>query len=144
MRARLGAWCAHQQRTVAREAGIVFTLQMPAALPPQGKDARLALYRVVQEALTNVVKHSKATHCRVEINTASGKLELHVEDDSVGLPGSVGQRGHGLPGIAERLHMEGGKLDIGPAQAGAGLRLRISLPLPAPQQPQAQAQEKIS
>jgi glucose-6-phosphate-specific signal transduction histidine kinase len=108
---------------------------MPAALPPQGKDARLALYRV---------KHSKATHWRVEINTASGKLELHVEDDSVGLPGSVGQRGHGLPGNAERLHMECGKLDIGPAQAGAGLRLRISLPLPAPQQPQEQAQEKIS
>ena len=133
-----------------REAGIVFTLQMPAALPPLCKDAGLALYRVVQEALTNVVKHSKATHCHVDIKVLAGMLELQVEDDGVGMPGAdavgrgAGQTGYGLPGIAERLHMVGGRLDIGPAQSGRGegegLRMRISLPLPQAQQPQQSEQ----
>jgi two-component system sensor histidine kinase UhpB len=137
-----------------REAGIAFTLQMPAVLPPLGKDAGLALYRVVQEALTNVVKHSKATHCRVQIDIADGKLELHIEDDGVGMPAAgaagrgAGETGYGLPGIAERLHMVGGRLEIGPAQtgtgtgAGAGLRLRISLPLIQQAQQPEQAQEQ--
>lgn len=138
-----------------REAGIVFTLQMPATLPPLCKDGGLALYRVVQEALTNVVKHSQAAHCRVEIKVLAGMLSLQIEDDGVGLPAASatgrgpGDTGYGLPGIAQRLQMVGGRLEIGPGTAtgtstgtaaGRGLRLGISLPLTGQPPPQARQQ----
>jgi two-component system sensor histidine kinase UhpB len=135
-----------------REAGIVFTLQMPATLPPLCKDGGLTLYRVVQEALTNVVKHSKAAHCRVRIDTDADVLRLQIEDDGVGLPvhgtagGNAGANtGYGLPGIAQRLQMVGGRLAIGPGNAnataaGRGLRLDISLPLIG--QPRQQASQQ--
>ena len=113
-----------------RESGIGFKLDMPAELPPLAENAGLVLYRVVQEALTNVVRHSAAQHCRVSIEVAAGMLGLLVEDDGCGLPPAGARRGGGLLGMAERLHMVGGSLEMGPGPGPwHGLRLRISLPL---------------
>lgn len=111
-----------------RAADITFTLELPAALPPLGKDAGLALYRVTQEALTNVVRHSAAQHCRVRIEAGAGMLRLRIEDDGAGLPAGGAPRGCGLLGMEERLRMVCGHLAIGPGPAG-GLHLQISLPL---------------
>lgn len=117
-----------------RAADITFALEIPSALPPLGKDAGLALYRVVQEALTNVVRHSAARHCRVRIEAGAGVLRLGIEDDGVGLPAGGAPRGCGLLGMEERLRMVSGRLEIGPGPA-SGLRLQISLPLTEPQEP---------
>ena len=111
-----------------RESGTVFQLDMPAELPALAEDAGLVLYRVVQEALTNVVRHSGARHCRVSIAAAAGMLSLLVEDDGCGLPAAGARRRGGLLGMEERLHMAGGSLALGRGP-GPGLRLEISLPL---------------
>lgn len=111
-----------------RASDISFRLEMPATLPLLAEDVGLALYRVTQEALTNVVRHSGATHCRVKIAVEPGMLRLLVEDDGSGLAPNGPQRGGGLLGIEERLHMVAGCLELGPGLAN-GLQLQISLPL---------------
>ena len=111
-----------------RGAGIEFSLTMPDTLPPLGKDAGLVLYRVVQEGLTNVVRHSAAQHCRVQIANDGATLHLRIEDDGCGLVAGAAPGGCGLLGIAERLHMVGGRVEIGPGPQ-RGLHLQVSLPL---------------
>ncbi|EGF32970.1 two-component sensor histidine kinase-like protein [Oxalobacteraceae bacterium IMCC9480] len=113
-----------------RESGIAFGLVLPAPLPLLADEAGVALYRVVQEALTNVVRHSAATQCTVTITVQDAQLLLQVDDDGDGLAPEV-PRGGGLLGIAERLRMVGGSLRIVP-NAPQGLRLQIHLPLPEP------------
>jgi two-component system, NarL family, sensor histidine kinase UhpB len=111
-----------------RAADIAFTLELPATLPPLDKDAGLALYRVVQEGLTNVVRHSAARHCGVHIEADAGLLRLCIEDDGRGAPAGGAARGCGLLGMEERLRMVGGRLDVGAAPAG-GMRLLIGMPI---------------
>lgn len=120
-----------------REWGIDFQLAMPPALPSLGEAAGLALYRVVQEGLTNVVRHSGARHCRVSIGLAVDELRLAIEDDGQGLPASAAAHRGGLLGMVERLDMVGGRLEVagGPGQ---GLQLRVSLPLTSEEQQEEQ------
>jgi two-component system, NarL family, sensor histidine kinase UhpB len=116
-----------------RESGIDFRLEMPGQLPALGEAAALVLYRVVQEALTNVVRHSGARHCRIGINVADGELLLSVEDDGKGLPviGAV-LRG-GLLGMEERLNMAEGSLKIESGKP-TGLHLLARLPVTGEEQ----------
>jgi len=111
-----------------RESGIGFHLALPPSLPALDEAAGLVLYRVVQEALTNAVRHSGARRCRVSIECGDGLLRLIVEDDGKGLPAQEIAHSGGLLGMIERLEMVGGKLEIGAGQ-GNGLQLRIILPL---------------
>ncbi|GAA4013000.1 sensor histidine kinase [Actimicrobium antarcticum] len=111
-----------------RDAGIDFRLVLPARLPALGEETGLVLYRVVQEALTNVVRHSGARRCSVTISVALHALSLQIEDDGRGLPVDVALRGSGLPGMEERLLMIGGSLQMCPQQP-CGLVLQIILPL---------------
>lgn len=109
----------------ARATGIVFRLELPMPLPPLGDEAALTLYRVVQEGLTNVVRHSGARRCDVRLATDGGAIRAEIEDDGRGLP--PGAAGGGLSGMAERLDMVGGRLELAPGAAG-GLRLTATLP----------------
>ncbi|MDD2743200.1 MAG: sensor histidine kinase [Rhodocyclaceae bacterium] len=111
-----------------RESGICFQLTMPAPLPVVSEAAGLVLYRVVQEALTNAVRHSTAGHCRVTIESSSGLLRLTVEDDGKGLPPENIAQSGGLLGMKERVEMLGGTLVISTGQE-SGLKLQVSLPL---------------
>lgn len=120
-----------------RESGIAFALDMPAQLPVLNEAAALVLYRVVQEALTNVVRHSGARHCRIGIAVAQGTLRLSVEDDGNGLPEAGPARRGGLLGMAERLEMAGGSLKI-ESNAAVGLHLRACLPLTEEKQQEEQ------
>jgi two-component system sensor histidine kinase UhpB len=96
-----------------RESGIDFELALPAEFPPVRPEVCLVLYRVVQEALTNVVRHSGATHCRVELCGANGELHLSVRDDGRGRAAEIARRqGSGLLGMRERLAMVGGSLEV--------------------------------
>lgn len=111
-----------------REVSIDFRLEMPAGLPKMAEEQALVLYRVVQEALTNVVRHSEAQHCVVLIRPENGRLHLEINDDGKGLPAAGEIRRGGLLGIEERLEMVGGQLELQSGQT-SGLHLRIVLPL---------------
>lgn len=110
-----------------KEAGLPIALSMddiPASMP-RGVD--LTAYRIVQEGLTNALKHSKPTCVHVNIRVLERAVEIEVEDD--GPPSSVrsGSRGHGLIGMRERVAIYGGQLEAGPAPGG-GFRLKARIP----------------
>src|SRR5206468_3355816 len=84
-------------------------------------------YRIVQEALTNVLKHAGPAQAQVIVRYASGELELEITDDGRG-PGIEGNPGHGLVGMRERVALYGGDLDAG-ARNGGGFVVRARLPL---------------
>ncbi|MFE1177578.1 sensor histidine kinase [Streptomyces sp. NPDC058773] len=116
----------------ARSAGLtvdVTTEGTPATLPP-GTD--LAAFRIVQEALTNVVRHSGSRTARVLLRHTPGALEIRVDDDGpatagAGEPGG----GNGLVGMRERAAALGGTVEAGPRPDG-GFRVRARIPLAGP------------
>lgn len=110
-----------------RETGIEFAVELPAHWPEVDETAALTLYRILQEALTNVVRHSGARHCTVRIAADTGRLRLSIEDDGDGLPQTGPARRGGLLGMAERLEMAGGRLQLD-SLPGRGLRLSAELP----------------
>ena len=92
----------------------------------------LAAYRIVQEAVTNALRHSGGRRVEVRVGYRPGELDVTVEDDGRGVgPGAAdGQPGHGLRGIRERAELYGGTLDIGRGSRG-GTRVRARLPVGA-------------
>ena len=86
----------------------------------------VSAYRIVQESLTNVMKHAGAASVRVEVRYEREELAVEVVDDGVGDAGSDG-RGRGLAGMQERAQLLGGSLDAGPT--GHGFRVAARLPL---------------
>lgn len=94
-------------------------------LPP---GVELAAYRIVQEALTNVVRHARAHRATVQLGVDHGSLRVVVTDDGAGGNGRGGrQDAHGLIGMRERVAVYGGTLDVGPAPGG-GYRVAATLP----------------
>ncbi len=93
---------------------------------PAGID--LSAYRIVQEALTNVVKHAQATSADVEVRYRLDALELAIVDNGRGAGASANGAGHGLIGMRERVGLYGGKLDTG-SRNGGGYSVRARLPL---------------
>ncbi len=97
----------------------------------------VSAYRIVQEALTNTVKHSGARTVEVTVRCAGGRLAVEVRDDGRGAPAGY-TPGRGLLGVAERVSMLGGRVEHGPIGSGAtggpggpgGFRLRAELPVP--------------
>jgi len=119
----------HIEKLVAhtRETGLPVDLRIegtPAELPA-GIDT--TAYRIVQEALTNAVKHANASRAEVVVRYENGRVELTVRDDGRG-GGDGGGSGHGLVGMRERVSVYGGELEAGPL-AGGGFRLRATLPV---------------
>ena len=117
----------HLAQTV-RAAGLPVELRVegePAPLPP-GVD--LSAYRIVQEALTNALKHAGPARALVRVRYGPGELELEVSDDGTGAPASAaGGGGHGLAGMRERVGVYGGVLESG-HRPGGGYALRVRLP----------------
>ncbi len=110
-----------------REAGLPVELQVegePAALPP---GVAISAYRIVQEALTNVLKHAGPAQARVVVRYASRELELEIADDGRG-SATIGDAGHGLVGMRERVALYGGDFDAG-TRNGGGFVVRARLPL---------------
>jgi signal transduction histidine kinase len=92
---------------------------------PRGVD--LTAFRIVQEALTNVLKHSNPTCVQVNIRVLEHAVEVEVDDDGIPQPTAPGSHGHGLIGMRERVAVYGGELDAGPAPE-RGFRLRARIP----------------
>ncbi|MFI1066953.1 sensor histidine kinase [Streptomyces spororaveus] len=95
-------------------------------LPPE---TDLSAYRIVQEALTNVVRHADTGHCRVTIGYGEQELTVEVVDDGRGTPDGIGSTGFGLTGMRERVSLLHGRFSVGP-RAGGGFRVEAALPLP--------------
>jgi signal transduction histidine kinase len=145
MRRLLGIMrAADEQRTLGREPGLASLEALAvefrdAGLPveltvegdrrqlPSGVD--LAAYRVVEEALTNALKHARGSQTRVAVRHIDGAIELEVTDDGPG-PADGDGGGHGLIGMRERAALYGGTVEAG-GRDGGGFVVRARLPLAA-------------
>jgi signal transduction histidine kinase len=115
-----------------REAGLPVELEVegtPVALPA-GVD--LSAYRIVQEALTNALKHAGPARARVRVRYRRDEVELEILDDGAGedVTAENGAAGHGLVGMRERVSLFGGDLDAGGRREG-GYAVRARLPIGA-------------
>ncbi|WP_067833261.1 sensor histidine kinase, partial [Actinomadura kijaniata] len=91
---------------------------------------QLTVYRIVQEALTNVVKHAAPTRCRATVDVSPRRVSIQVVDDGAARPAPrPGPGGHGLVGMRERVAMYGGSFSAGP-RPGGGFAVTATLPLP--------------
>lgn len=107
------------------DAGVRVDIRMKGERGPLPPDVDLSAYRIVQEAVTNVVRHAGTDHCRVTIDHRDGELAIEVADDGHG--GMVGT-GYGLVGMRERVSLLRGEFAAGP-RPGGGFRVAARIPL---------------
>lgn len=121
-------------------ANLTVDFTPPGLPPPPWVDERVenALYRVVQESLTNVVRHARATRVTVVTTWDDAQASVQISDDGIGR--GAADEGNGITGMRERLQALGGTLRITPANpagpARQGTRVAASIPAPAPGAPQ--------
>jgi signal transduction histidine kinase len=108
-------------------AGLPVEVRVEGDPSPLPRAIDLSAYRIVQEGLTNALKHARAGRADVTVRYGTDGLELEVRDDGAGTTRSDGL-GHGLVGIRERVKIYGGEMTAGPAPEG-GFVLRARLPL---------------
>jgi signal transduction histidine kinase len=122
-----GLVAAVRERAGELHGQVAVTVEEATPLPQLPAAVEVAAYRICQEALMNVLKHSSATTCRVRLGVAGGDLELEVADDGVGAsPGS--RPGVGLASMRERAAELGGDCHVS-IEPGTGARVAVRLPL---------------
>ena len=109
-----------------RLQGVEVDVRIEAELGLDGAEL-LTVYRIAQEALTNVTRHAQATHTWVELSRADDRMRLRVSDDGVGPP-DASRRGSGLLGIEERVAARHGTWDLS-QRPGGGTILDVSFPV---------------
>ncbi len=114
----------------AQQTGVSVEIQLPAPSPTITASTSLALYRAIQEALTNAVRHGEARRIQITGHYSEQILTLTVHDDGLGAKAAppVPGGGNGLPGIRARLEALGGSLTSGPCPAG-GFTVHMEVPL---------------
>jgi signal transduction histidine kinase len=118
-----------QAKEFQMRTGIRCRVKLPAEGTPFGAEQSLATFRIFQEILTNVARHSQATRLDVELSVADGRLRLAVADNGIGMPEAQadGRRSLGLLGMQERALRLGGEVSIVGAP-GKGTRVTLALP----------------
>jgi two-component system, NarL family, sensor histidine kinase UhpB len=122
----------------SRRLGIAIDVRVGALEPTLDERIAIAVYRMVQEALTNVSRHARATRVEVALNQLGSDLVLSVHDNGIGFPVQALQRpgSYGLLGMRERAAMLGGRLEIdNPADGGGRLTVHLPLSQSAPSAP---------
>jgi signal transduction histidine kinase len=115
----------------AREAGLAVSLQVDGAVRDLPAGVDLSAYRVLQEALTNVIKHAGAASVEVNVGYEPNAIRLAVRDDGTSpANGNGAAAGHGLAGMRERVELFGGDFAAGPAPGG-GYAVTVRLPVEA-------------
>ena len=115
-----------------------FTKRGPERRLPH--EVELALYRIAQEALNNVLRHSKAQHAALQIDFADKEIKLEINDDGIGFempksPTDFAPNGHfGLLGMRERADLIGGRFEVH-SKVGVGTRLTVGLAIPSSTNP---------
>jgi signal transduction histidine kinase len=114
--------------TQVREAGLPVELQVDGEWGALPAGIQLSAYRIVQEALTNTLRHAGDARATVRIRYAGRLLELEISDDGCAEDLPVSSGGHGLVGIRERVALYGGRLSVG-RQPEGGFSVRVLLPV---------------
>jgi signal transduction histidine kinase len=112
----------------ARDAGVTVEVERLGQARPLPADLELTAYRIVQESVTNVVRHAGAPRCLVRLDFGATELTVEVMDDGRGTSEATGS-GYGLVGMRERTSLLGGRFSAGP-QAEGGFRVLARLPVP--------------
>jgi signal transduction histidine kinase len=116
------------------EAGVKVDVDWHGSREPLPADIDLSAFRIIQEAVTNVVRHAGTGQCRVCIDRQDGQLSIEVTDSGRGGSGhgsGVDGAGYGITGMRERAALLGGDFSAG-QRPGGGFRVAVRLPLPAP------------
>jgi signal transduction histidine kinase len=108
-------------------AGIELSIDLSFEAEDLGSELEIAVYRLVQEALTNVVKHSGAGSVTLQLAQCEGRLDVLVSDDGRGFDPDAERGGFGLVGMRERVELAGGQLQI-ESKPGSGTRMTASIP----------------
>ncbi|MBB4753337.1 sensor histidine kinase [Actinoplanes lobatus] len=116
--------------TRSAQAGVEIRLRRHGDRAPLPPDIDLSAYRIVQEAVTNVIRHAGTGHCDVGVQQDGRALTIEVTDDGpgTGVPAVAGS-GNGLTGMRERVSLLGGEFASGP-RPGGGFRIAATIPLP--------------
>ena len=127
---------AAQALRFSKRSGIQTSFQIPDDFQRLSRDAELVLFRVLQECLTNVQRHSGSATAEVKILRSEDSVILEVGDRGRGLPAEIleqgsqdwmGSLGVGLRGMSERLRQIGGALNIAPSEGGTKVRATVPL-----------------
>jgi signal transduction histidine kinase len=124
-------------RTFRNRTGIEVELQCEGIVDRTDPDVETVVFRVVQEALTNVAKHAGSTSASVRLGREDGRLRLTVQDEGAGfdaaaaLAGGDDDRGFGLRGMRDRVQLFGGRFALR-SSPGAGTVIEADVPLPSP------------
>jgi two-component system sensor histidine kinase UhpB len=112
-----------------RQSGIRIERRLSARLPDLPAELELVIYRVAQEALTNVLRHAHASHCVIALESRDGEVELRVRDDGVGMTASeASTETIGIEGMRERALLANGTLAI-ESSPGKGTQVILRLPV---------------
>jgi signal transduction histidine kinase len=111
------------------KAGIQVELHLPDESETIPRDLAITLFRIVQEGLTNIIRHAEATHVKLEFGAGSEGYAITLQDDGHGFdPNSTrGQRHHGIMGMQHRVRALGGRFSL-ESKPGQGTTLRVTLP----------------
>jgi two-component system sensor histidine kinase UhpB len=97
-------------------------------LPRLSREAELVIYRVAQEALTNIARHAKASWAHVRLTSEHGEVALYVRDNGRGLPQGASESSSGIRGMRERAILIGARLTVASAPDG-GTEVRLYVPI---------------
>jgi signal transduction histidine kinase len=117
-----------QLAAATRDAGVHVEVHWPGQRRPLPADVDTCAFRIIQEAVTNVVRHAGTPSCRVSIDQREDELAIEVTDDGRG--STIAGSGYGIAGMRERAALLHGKLTAGPRPEG-GFRVAARLPVPA-------------
>lgn len=122
-----------QLQRFGQTTDIATAFSAPDEAIPLGPDAAITVFRIVQEALTNVAKHARATRVKLSLALHQDGLRVTIADNGQGIqpaPGTSGEHGFGLLGMSERAAALGGELTVEPAKR-RGTLVSLRIPLPA-------------
>jgi len=108
-----------------RDAGVDVELRIEGERRPLAPGVELSAFRIVQEALTNVLKHAGGSRAFVALRFQPAELEIEVRDEGGSARPPGPGTGHGLLGIRERVALHGGRVDAGPTGDGYAVRARL-------------------
>ncbi|HEU0224823.1 MAG TPA: CHASE3 domain-containing protein [Steroidobacteraceae bacterium] len=113
-----------------RRAGLECRESYPEPLPELAPDSRIAVFRVVQEGLLNVIKHAQARSIDVVVTSNDAELTVVIRDDGIGIDEerAAASQSHGLLGMRHRIEALGGRLDVRSLGAGVGTEFAFTLP----------------
>jgi len=123
----------HYAGGFTERTGIEVELEIPRRFGRMKPDAEMALFRVVQESLTNIQRHSGSPQAKIRIDRGPGRLTLEISDKGSGIPGNQRRRngklsfglGVGIPSMHERVKLIGGRLDIESSNSGTTVRATV-------------------